>query len=67
MSRVIGDHPDIARVLRDGVDCNCKYRCPVCGEDLAYDAKVYMNWREVIGCEHCIETKDAGDVWEDEE
>jgi hypothetical protein len=39
------------------------YLCPVCGEELNFDDKVYRNCGgTVIGCQHCIEEDDAEDV-----
>ena len=41
------------------------YRCPVCGEELNWDDKVYRNCSgRVIGCVECIEIMDAEDVLE---
>ena len=62
------DHPDIEAIERTGYPRG--YRkppvCPVCGEELNPSDKVYQNWREVIGCQHCIDEKEAQTVWEDE-
>ena len=39
------------------------YLCPVCGEELNFDDKVYRNCGgEVIGCQHCVDVDDAEDV-----
>lgn len=39
------------------------YLCPVCGEELNYDDKVYRGgYGNVVGCQHCIEENDAEDV-----
>lgn len=39
------------------------WHCPNCGEELDYSNAVYMNVNGVaIGCENCIEVKDAEDV-----
>lgn len=39
------------------------YVCPVCGDPLNYDDKVYRNiGGEIIGCKFCIEINDAEDV-----
>ena len=39
------------------------YRCPVCGEELNHDDKVYRNYNgQVFGCQFCIEEDDAEDV-----
>ena len=68
MSRGIGDHPDIAAAMATGYPSGQKRErvCPVCGEDLSPDDTVYMNWREVIGREHCINGMAAIEIWEDE-
>ena len=63
------DHPDIEAALRTGYPAGhraSKRVCPVCGEDLNPGDTVYENWREVIGCQHCIDAKEAQEVWEDE-
>lgn len=56
----------IKNVECDGcMDCQAKeaeYRCPVCGEELEYDDKVFSLGGDVVGCVHCIETADAEDV-----
>ena len=47
------------------MDCQeeAAYRCPVCGEELAYDDKVFSTCGgDVVGCCHCIETEEAEDV-----
>lgn len=37
--------------------------CPHCGEELNYDDKVFLDGHgQAIGCEFCIEVKDAEDV-----
>ena len=38
-------------------------KCPICGEELHCDEKVYVlgNGDEVLGCENCIKRYDAGD------
>ena len=39
------------------------YLCPVCGEELNFDDKVYRNCGgTVIGCQHCVDVDDAEDV-----
>lgn len=41
-----------------------EFCCPVCGEDLESDEKIYLsNVGDVVGCAHCIETRDAEDVF----
>ena len=63
------DHPDIEAALATGYTRGYQennHRCPVCGEELWPDDEVYMNWREVIGCKHCIEVKEASETWGDE-
>lgn len=38
------------------------YRCPVCGEELNFDDKVYVNCAgRVVGCCMCLEEESAGD------
>lgn len=42
------------------------YYCPNCGEELNFDDKVYQTGNGVVlGCEFCIDTRDAEDVLED--
>lgn len=39
-------------------------RCPICGTPLNEDEEVYLSAdNEVIGCEFCITTRPAGEVW----
>lgn len=39
------------------------YVCPVCGDPLNYDDKVYRKFGgEIVGCKFCIEINDAEDV-----
>jgi len=45
-------------------DCEPKYFCPRCKMEV-FDT-VYFKGSEVVGCEHCIESKDVGDVIYDE-
>lgn len=42
------------------------YHCPVCGEELNFDDKVYRTGnRVVIGCERCIDCVEAEDALEE--
>ena len=42
------------------------YYCPCCGGELNFDSKVFVNGnRAVIGCECCIEAKEAECALED--
>lgn len=37
--------------------------CPNCGEELNYDDRVFLNGNGVaVGCEFCIDVRDAEDV-----
>ena len=38
------------------------YFCPVCDRELDYSEEVYTTDGEVIGCEYCVDRKDAGEV-----
>lgn len=39
------------------------YYCPNCGEELNFDDRVFQDGHgQVIGCEFCIDVKDAEDV-----
>lgn len=39
------------------------WHCPVCGEELNFDDKVYRNCGgEIVGCCMCLEEKDAEDA-----
>lgn len=69
MKRIIRDHPAIAEAMRIGFpERRAPSRiCPKCREPLEYDDSVYLNYREVLGCKHCVQVKDAEDVWRDEE
>lgn len=41
-------------------------RCPVCGEDLNFDDKVYVNCAGiVVGCCCCLDEYSAGETLED--
>jgi hypothetical protein len=43
-----------------------RWRCPVCGEVLNYDDKVYVNCSgTVVGCCCCLDEYAAGDVLEE--
>ena len=38
--------------------------CPICGTPLNEDEEVYLSAdNEVIGCEFCVTTRPAGEVW----
>ncbi len=42
----------------------CPYECPICGTPLNEDEEVYLAANnEVVGCEFCITTRPAGEVW----
>ena len=46
-------------------DCNAvsEYHCPVCGEELQYDDKVFENCAgEIVGCCKCLVERDAEDA-----
>lgn len=59
----IGDHPDIAAALATGYPRRKKPvwpRCPVCGEECE---TIYRGWHgSYIGCNVCVDTKDAWEV-----
>ena len=58
----IPDHPDIACALRTGYPEPVAFpRCPVCGEETDV---FFRNCRsgEILGCDNCIEERDA---WEE--
>lgn len=43
-----------------------QYRCPVCGEELNYDDKVYRTCNgEIVGCCMCLDEDAAGDVMDE--
>ena len=42
------------------------YECPVCGTELSGGSTVYIRDGEIVGCEECIETRDAADYFEEE-
>lgn len=45
-------HPDITRVMRDGLPEAPEIECPVCG----YECEIfYKAGGEIIGCDQCIE------------
>lgn len=52
------DHPDIARVLVEGLPEAAPTYCPICGEEALI---LYRNTHtgDVVGCENCIETEYA--------
>lgn len=57
------DHPVITRVMLTGYPEDVKeYYCPVCGEELGAEEKVYKAGGEIIGCCHCIDVEDAGEA-----
>lgn len=57
------DHPVIARVMMTGYPEAVKeYFCPVCGEELGANERVFKAGGEIIGCCHCIDVEDAGEA-----
>ena len=65
MMEMLPDHPDIARVLREGLPEAPVYHCPVCGaecEELYVDSEY-----DVVGCPECVKTVDAADKLDEEE
>lgn len=57
------EHPDISRIQATGLwpdDDGVRPVCPVCGRECEY-AFVDRS-QEVMGCEHCIEKKNANEV-----
>lgn len=55
------EHPDIARLMRDGVPEEVPLFCPFCGEA---DPETFYFQKDggVIGCSACIEAKDCSDT-----
>lgn len=55
----ISDAPYIRKAERDGVGyMGPEVKCPICYEECE---TLYIQERQVIGCEHCVETVDAYD------
>lgn len=53
------EHPDITRVLREGLPEGEEYpHCPVCGEEALMFYRNTLT-AEVVGCENCIEAEYA--------
>lgn len=40
------------------------YRCPCCDKELDPLDEVYTSGGEILGCEYCVERKDAEEVLE---
>ena len=57
------EHPDIAKVETFGyIDPPALYACPICGAKLYEADTVYCEGPEVLGCENCLEKREAGEV-----
>ena len=54
------EHPDITRLMRDGMPEAETCYCPCCGAECE---KYYIQDRKIIGCDYCIESCDVED-WE---
>lgn len=56
-----------ARECEGCMDCKPTphYYCPVCGEEV-YETVFVDNDGEILGCEHCAETKEPHEVLESE-
>ena len=56
------EHPDITRLMREGMpEAETKY-CPCCGAECE---KFLVQDHEIIGCDYCIKIYDV-DEWEGE-
>lgn len=53
------EHPDITRVMRDGLPDAEEIKCPVCGE-IGYT--FYRAQGEVIGCLMCVDEVSADEL-----
>lgn len=51
-------HPDITRVMRDGLPEAPEIECPVCGGECEI---FYKAGGEIIGCDQCIEAVGAAE------
>ena len=56
------EHPDITRLMRDGIPENKTKYCPCCGAECE---KFFIEDGKIIGCDYCIEVCDV-DEWEGE-
>ena len=59
------EHPEITRLLKEGMPEEKPICCPVCGEEL--DDYVFVdNFGDVIGCEKCVHVREVYEVFGDE-
>lgn len=59
------DDPIIRDLERNGVPYRKTLYCPVCGAECE---KVFVDaWGNILGCDNCVEEKDAEEVLEDED
>ena len=62
----VPDHPDIACALRTGYPTGHRENpvCPICGSECE---TIYIKDGTPIGCDECIDRKDAADYYDDME
>ena len=61
---MIQDAPWIREAEQNGIPSDDPPVCPVCYQEAEY-FYILKDSREIIGCEKCIDTKDAWDVEHD--
>ena len=58
------EHPDITRLLKEGMPEEKPICCPVCGEECETFYKII---HEIVGCEKCVDEVDAYEYMQDME